>query len=295
MDSGNYTPSEGVRLPTRTTPAQTLELTVEVRGVSHGWGPEPTLNEALTGIDIDAADGEFISIVGPSGCGKSTLLSLISGLTDPTKGDVSVLGSAPAQVRAQIGFVFQRDALLPWRTAVQNVSLPLRFRGVPKKQAREQAQVWLDRVGLRGIDDQYPHQLSGGMRKRVAIAATLVYEPRILLMDEPYSALDVQNRNLMENDLLDVWSETRQTVVFITHDLEEAVGLSDRVIVLSASPGRVIGDHRIDLARPRNLLELRYESEFRDVCERIWQQLRVEVTRAAQQAELPDYDLRNKG
>jgi NitT/TauT family transport system ATP-binding protein len=240
---------------------------------------------ALKDVSVRIEPGEFVSVVGPTGCGKSTMLSAISGLRPPTGGEVRIGGEKVTGVRTDVGFVFQQDALLPWRTALQNVELSLRFRGVRHKEARERARAWLARVGLGAFEHAYPHQLSGGMRKRTAIAATLVYEPDLLLMDEPFAALDVQTRNLMENDLLDMWQHGgHQTVCFVTHDLEEAIGLSDRVIVLTASPGQLLGDYRVDLPRPRNLLEVKLESGFLELYRRIWSDLEGEVMKANQMA-----------
>ena len=232
---------------------------------------------AISRVSFSVAQGEFVSVVGPSGCGKSTLLGLIAGLARPSAGTVRVRGSVVDGIRQDVGFIFQRDALLPWRTAKQNVALPLRFRGLGKLEADTRATEWLDRVGLAGFADRYPHQLSGGMRKRVSIAATLAYSPPIILMDEPFSALDVQTRTLMENDLLRIWDLDRPAVLFITHDLEEAIGLSDRVLVMSRSPGRTIGDHAIDLVRPRDLTQLRFDPQFVDLHERLWGQLGTQV------------------
>ncbi|UOY03192.1 ABC transporter ATP-binding protein [Blastococcus sp. PRF04-17] len=206
---------------------------------------------------------------------------MIAGLRPPTAGAVSVLGqpvTARTGPHADVGFVFQRDALLPWKTALQNVALGLRYRGASKRDANAQAREWLARVGLQGFDDSFPHQLSGGMRKRVAIAASLVLRPRVLLMDEPFSALDAQTRNLMENDLLALWEETRQTVVFVTHDLEEAVGLSDRVVTMTRGPGTVLTDRPVPLGRPRDLLELRFDPQFTHMHEQLWSDLRDQVT-----------------
>jgi NitT/TauT family transport system ATP-binding protein len=238
---------------------------------------------ALREVSFEVRRGEFLAVVGPSGCGKSTLLSLISGLALPDRGTVEVLGKHVEGLQRDVGFIFQRDALLPWRTALQNVMLPLRFRGRDRKTAEEVARSWLAQVGLQKFEANYPHQLSGGMRKRVAIAATLAYEPPILLMDEPFSALDVETRTIMENDLLRLWEMNRPTVVFITHDLQEAVGLADRVIVMSAGPGTVIGDHCVDIGRPRDLLELRYNEQFVSLQQKIWGQLREEVLKAQEQ------------
>src|SRR5881397_3654926 len=195
---------------------------------------------AVRDVSFRVSAGRFVSLVGPSGCGKTTLLGMIAGLEPVSEGRI-VLGDRPVTggVPPDIGYLFQRDALLPWKTALQNVALPLAIRGRPGSETRARATEWLRRVGLAGFEDYYPHQLSGGMRKRVSLATTLIYGPPILLMDEPFSALDVQTRNLMENDLLGLWSEHSKTVVFITHDLEEAVALSDRVVVMTASPGRL--------------------------------------------------------
>jgi NitT/TauT family transport system ATP-binding protein len=236
---------------------------------------------ALRDVSLTFSAGKFVSVVGPTGCGKSTLLTAISGLRAPSRGSIEIGGGPVRSVRRDVGFVFQQDALLPWRTALQNVALPLRFRGVKKAEARERASEWLNRVGLSKFERSYPHQLSGGMRKRVAIAATLVYQPNVLLMDEPFSALDVQTRNIMEDDLLRVWEQAgHQTVIFVTHDLEEAIGLSDRVIVLSAGPGHVIGDYQVPFERPRNLLEVKLEPAFIELYKQIWRDLEGEVRKA---------------
>src|SRR5882757_2636146 len=229
---------------------------VELVGVSQRFvGPGGGVFTAVRDVSLAVRAGEFVSLVGPSGCGKSSLLSVIAGLVRLSAGRVSVLGSPVVGVSREVGIIIQQDALLPWRDARENVALPLRFRGMSKRAARARADDWLSRVGLRGFESSYPHQLSGGMRKRVAIAATLAFEPKVLLLDEPFSALDVQTRNLMENDLLELWTGAGQSVLFITHDLDEAVGLSDRIVVMTASPGTVLTEHGVDLPRPRDLLE----------------------------------------
>ncbi len=254
---------------------------VELSAVAQTYTSKRGTHTAVSGVDLVIDEGQFVSVVGPSGCGKSTLLYMIAGLRPPTSGQVSVLGrtvDARSGPHPDVGFVFQRDALLPWRTALQNVALGLRYRGESKTDAAAEAKDWLARVGLAGFEDSYPHQLSGGMRKRVSIAASLVLKPRVLLMDEPFSALDAQTRNLMENDLLELWAETRQTVVFVTHDLEEAVGLSDRVVTLTRGPGTVLTDRIVPISRPRNLLELRFDSEFTRMHEQLWSDLRDQVT-----------------
>ncbi|WP_197038163.1 MULTISPECIES: ABC transporter ATP-binding protein [Actinomycetes] len=255
-------------------------LAIEISSVTRQFMRNGEPFTAIRDVNLEVNLGEFLSVVGPSGCGKSTLLNLVAGLAVPEAGVVKTFGKKVSGVSRDVGFIFQRDALLPWRTAVQNVALPLRYRGKSRKEADNTAREWLDRVGLTKFADSYPSQLSGGMRKRVAIAATLAYQPSIILMDEPFSALDVQTRMIMEDDLLNLWATYRPAVLFITHDLEEAVGLSDRVVVMSASPGRVIGDHQVPLERPRDLLDVRFEQKFTETHEQIWSQLRTEVEQA---------------
>ncbi|MET4538450.1 NitT/TauT family transport system ATP-binding protein [Arthrobacter bambusae] len=253
---------------------------IEIAGLTQTYTGKTGTHTAIKDVHLSVKEGEFVSIVGPSGCGKSTILYLVAGLREPTEGQITVLGT-DVDVRKgphpDVGFVFQRDALLPWKTAVQNVALGLRYRGTPKGDATLQAREWLERVGIHGFDDSYPHQLSGGMRKRVSIAASLALKPKVLLMDEPFSALDAQTRNLMENDLLNLWEEDRQTVVFVTHDLEEAVGLSDRVVTMTRGPGTVLTDRRVPISRPRNLLELRFDDAFTQMHEELWSDLRDQV------------------
>jgi NitT/TauT family transport system ATP-binding protein len=233
---------------------------------------------AVTGVGFEIGAGKFVSIVGPSGCGKSTLLTMIAGLTPATQGRIEVAGRPVASaVPENLGYLFQRDALLPWKTVFENVALPLVIRKRPADEIRQRADRWIRRVGLGGFERYYPHQLSGGMRKRVSLATTLIYEPAVCLMDEPFSALDVQTRNLMENELLELWAETGTTVVFVTHDLEEAIALSDEVLVLTAGPGRIKAAYRIALPRPRNVIEIRFREEFTRLYEQIWKDLRDEV------------------
>ena len=222
--------------------------------------------------------GEFVSVVGPTGCGKSTLLNIGAGLLAPTAGDVRVFGEPLSGVNARAGYMFQSDALLPWRTALDNVMLGLQYRGVPDTDAREQANRWLQRVGLGGFGAHFPHELSGGMRKRTALAQVLALDPDIILMDEPFSALDIQTRQLMENEVLALWAEKRKAVLFITHDLDEAIAMSDRVVVLSAGPAtHPIGEFTIDLPRPRDVAEVRNQPRFVELHAQIWAVLREEV------------------
>jgi NitT/TauT family transport system ATP-binding protein len=242
---------------------------------------------AVQEASLSVAPGEFVSVVGPTGCGKSTLLNLAAGLLAPSSGAVRVFGEPLAGINGRAGYLFQSEALMPWRNALQNVVAGLEFRGMAPEAARAQGEDWLRRVGLGGFGDRYPHQLSGGMRKRVALAQTLILNPQILLMDEPFSALDVQTRQLMENELLELWSADRKSVVFITHDLEEAIALSDRVVVLSAGPAsHPIGEYRIDLPRPRDVSEIRLSPRFVEIHAEIWHAMKDEVLKGyAQQRQ----------
>jgi NitT/TauT family transport system ATP-binding protein len=233
---------------------------------------------AIRDATLVVAPGEFVSVVGPTGCGKTTLLNVAAGLLEPSTGKVLVRGEPLQGVNAHAGYLFQSEALMPWRDALENVMAGLQFRGVPRHEAEAAGRDWLKRVGLGGFGDRYPHQLSGGMRKRVSLAQTLILNPQILLMDEPFSALDVQTRQLMENELLELWSADRKSVVFITHDLEEAIALSDRVVVLSAGPEtRVIGEFAIDLPRPRDVAEIRLTPRFIELHREIWHRMKDEV------------------
>lgn len=241
---------------------------------------------AVRDTTLVVAAGEFVSVVGPTGCGKSTLLNVAAGLLAPSTGSVKVLGEPLRGINSRAGYLFQQDALMPWRSALDNVTAGLEFRGTGRNEARALAEEWLVRVGLRGFGDRYPHQLSGGMRKRVALAQTLILNPEILLMDEPFSALDIQTRQLMENELLDLWSSDRKSVVFITHDLEEAIALADRVVVLSAGPEtRPIGEFVIDLPRPRDVAEVRLTPHYIELHTEIWRRMKDEVLKGYAQQQ----------
>ena len=222
--------------------------------------------------------GEFVSVVGPTGCGKSTLLNIAAGLLEASGGDVKVFGQPLQGINRRAGYMFQTEALMPWRSAIDNVMVGLQYRGLPQAEAWAQAQAWLERVGLGEFGDRYPHQLSGGMRKRTALAQVLALDPDIILMDEPFSALDIQTRQLMENEVLDLWAAKKKAVLFITHDLDEAIAMSDRVVVLSAGPAtRPIGEFDIDLPRPRDVAEVRTQPRFVELHKQIWDVLRDEV------------------
>ena len=242
---------------------------------------------AVQDVSLSVAAGEFVSVVGPTGCGKSTLLNVGAGLLQPSTGAVRVFGQPLQGINTRAGYMFQTESLMPWRTAQGNVMAGLEFRGVPLADARAQAEDWLRRVGLGGFGDRYPHQLSGGMRKRTSLAQTLALDPDIILMDEPFSALDIQTRQLMENEVLALWASKRKAVLFITHDLDEAIAMSDRVVVLSAGPAaRPIGEFAIDLERPRDVAEVRTTPRFIELHKAIWAVLREEVLKGyAQQLQ----------
>ncbi len=229
---------------------------------------------------------EFVAIVGPTGCGKSTLLNAAAGLLKPAAGTVHIFGSPLTGLNAKAGYLFQQDALMPWKTARDNVAIALEVAGTPRAQALEAAQAWLARVGLGNFGDRYPHQLSGGQKKRVGLAQVLIRDPKILLMDEPFGPLDAQTRQIMGNLLLDLWSRDRKAVMFVTHDLEEAIALADRVIIMSAGPrARIIGDHPIGISRPRDASDVRLDPQFHEIHRAIWNQLKAEVIKAY--AEIP--------
>ena len=259
--------------------AASLSPAIQIDGVTRRFlTPEGKFNTAMHDFSLTVKRGEFVCIVGPTGCGKSTTLNLVTGLIRPSAGQVRVMGEAVAGIDPRVGFVFQSDALFPWRSVLDNVAAGPRYRGMPKAQANDKARMWVARVGLGKYESLYPHQLSGGMRKRVALAQTFINEPEILLLDEPFSALDVQTRTVMQDELLSLWSGTGASVIFVTHDLEEAVALGDRVVVLTASPATVKKVHTIDLPRPRVMSEIRYEPQFIEIAKRIWDDLRDEVT-----------------
>lgn len=232
---------------------------------------------AVQGVDLSVGAGEFVSVVGPTGCGKSTLLNVAAGLLAPSAGSVQIFGEPLTGTNRRAGYMFQAESLMPWRTALQNVMAGLQFQGVAQAEARTRAQEWLARVGLADFGDRYPHQMSGGMRKRASLAQTLVLDPDIILMDEPFSALDMQTRTLMQDELLGLWSASGGSVVFVTHDIEEAIALADRVFVLSARPATLKAVYPVDLPRPRVMAQVRYEPAFIELSKRIWADLREEV------------------
>jgi NitT/TauT family transport system ATP-binding protein len=259
---------------------------VSLNDVAITFGGKGSGYTAVQAIDLTVKAGEFIAIVGPTGCGKSTLLNASAGLLKPSHGQVEIFGVPLASLNERAGYLFQQDALMPWKTALQNVSVALEPKGVSRAEAEMKAREWLRRVGLAAFVDRYPHMLSGGQRKRVALAQMLIRDPEILLMDEPFGPLDAQTRQIMGNLLLELWAADRKAVLFVTHDLEEAIALADRVVVMSAGPAaRIIGEFPVTLPRPRDIAEVRLEPAFHHIHKEIWASLRTEVQKAYAQGE----------
>jgi NitT/TauT family transport system ATP-binding protein len=243
---------------------------------------------AVAQATLQMADGEFVAIVGPTGCGKSTLLNVAAGLLAPAAGRVQIFGALLEGLNDQAGYLFQADALFPWKTALDNVAIGLEIRGVRRDDALARAQQWLTSVGLGAFGNRYPHMLSGGQRKRVGLAQVLIRDPKILLMDEPFGPLDAQTRQIMGNLLLELWTAERKAVLFVTHDLEEAIALADRVVIMSAGPGaRIIGDWRVPLPRPRDIFEVRLDKDFHALHREIWSLLKDEVMKGYAQSTAP--------
>ena len=268
------------------TEAQTPVLTgigdaIVTESLQKWFSSESGTYTAVEDINLQIPKGAFVSLVGPSGCGKSTILNIVAGLTKPSAGAVRIFGEELTGLNKRASYMFQQDALLPWKTVEENIALGLQFRRQPYREALAAANNWIRRVGLDGFGGRFPYQLSGGMRKRVAMAQCWIVDPDIVLMDEPFGALDVHTRHRMEGEILDLWAESRKTVLFITHDLEEAIALSDQVVVLSSGPAsRVVARHDVDLLRPRNLLDLKMDPRFTELYRIIWSDLRKEVLRS---------------
>ncbi len=225
---------------------------------------------ACEDITLDINESEFVAIVGPSGCGKSTLLNLAAGLLKPSSGEVRYRGSRISAPNTDLGYLTQKDTLLPWRTVEQNVAVALEIAGVDRDEKREKVRRYIELVGLMGFEKHYPSQLSGGMRRRVMLARTLIYQPRILAMDEPFGALDSQLRLVMQSELLRIWTETRCTALFVTHDVGEAIALADRVVVFTGRPGRIAVIEPVDLPRPRDVFRIRFDSQFNQLHDKVW-------------------------
>jgi len=249
-------------------------------------------NRVYTAVEqarLAVEHGEFVAIVGPTGCGKSTLLNVAAGLLKPVSGSVRIFDAPLTGLNREAGYLFQADALFPWKTAIDNVAIGLEIEGTPRSDALERAHAWLASVGLSAFGNRYPHMLSGGQRKRVGLAQVLIRDPKILLMDEPFGPLDAQTRQIMGNLLLELWNADRKAVLFVTHDLEEAIALADRVVIMSAGPGaRIIGDWRVPLPRPRDITEVRLDKEFHSLHREIWGVLKAEVLKGyAQSSQAP--------
>ena len=243
------------------------------------------LYTAVEKATLRIAHGEFVAIVGPTGCGKSTLLNVAAGLLKPASGTVNIFNAPLAGLNREAGYLFQADALFPWKTAIDNVAIGLEIRGTPRAEALQRAQAWLTSVGLGAFGNRYPHMLSGGQRKRVGLAQVLIRDPKILLMDEPFGPLDAQTRQIMGNLLLQLWNADRKAVLFVTHDLEEAIALADRVVIMSAGPAaRIIGDWRVPLARPRDISDIRLDDGFHALHREIWGVLKDEVMKGYAQS-----------
>jgi NitT/TauT family transport system ATP-binding protein len=254
---------------------------LSLRDVSRDFVTRGRLIPAMAGVNLDVQAGEFLTVVGPSGCGKSTLLNMVSGLLPPSGGAVLYQGTPVRGVNTAIGYVTQADNLYPWRTLRENVEFPLEVRGVPRDERRRRAAALIERVGLGGFEDHYPYELSGGMRQRANIVRTLVYDPEVILMDEPFGPLDAQTRLILQDQLLRLWDGAGKTIVFITHDLGEAVALADRVAVMTARPGRIKRICPVPLKRPRDLFHLHDDEQFRVTYDALWDALEEEVMKAA--------------
>ena len=274
-------------LPTTDTNAAPKQApAVRFDGVGVSYFFEGGSYAAIEGVNLSVAAGEFLSIVGPTGCGKTTLLNLTAGLIAPSEGRVEILGAPLADLNASAGYLFQADALFPWKTVLENVAIGLDVAGIAPNEARAKARGWLARVGLGAFADRYPHMLSGGQKKRVALAQVLIRDPEILLMDEPFGPLDAQTRQIMGNLLLNLWHAEKKAVLFVTHDLEEAIALSDRVVVMSAGPNaRIIGDWNISLPRPRDTMDVKLAPAFHEIHREIWVRLKEEVEKTYAQTE----------
>lgn len=258
------------------TPSMALAA-VALRGVARRFSNYTAVED----VSLDVAPGRFVSIVGPSGCGKSTVLNMIAGLLPPSAGVVEVFGKPLSGINRRAGYMFQDDALLPWKTVVDNIQLGLTLQGKRDAEVDREARTWIERTGLAGFGERYPYQLSGGMRKRAAMAQCWIVRPDLVLMDEPFGALDVHTRLRMESEILDLWTAAKNTVIFVTHDLEEAISLSDEIFLLSAGPAsRVLGRYSVVLPRPRDLMETKNDPLFRDLFRSIWSDLRTEVARS---------------
>jgi len=268
---------------TKSNPASSRNALISIEHVGHVFRTKGRRVQALLETDLQIKEQEFLTIVGPSGCGKSTLMNLIVGLFPASSSEIFYRGKRHSGVNRSIGYVTQADNLYPWRTLRKNIEFPLELRGVPSRERRERSQHLIHRVGLSGFEESYPHELSGGMRQRANIVRTLAYEPEVILMDEPFGPLDAQTRLILQNQLLELWQEEKKTIIFITHDLGEAVALADRVVVMSARPGRIKAIAPVPIPRPRNMFEIHKDERFLATYQTLWLSLEDEVKKGAAQ------------
>ena len=256
---------------------------IVIEGVSKRFGSLGVVDN----VSFDVRDGEFVAIVGPSGCGKSTCLNLLAGLDEASSGEVRHHGRPVTGVNTELGYITQDDNLLPWRTLLANVELGLEFRGVAKSERQERARRFIELVGLSGFEGHYPHELSGGMRKRAGIVRTLVHDTDVVLMDEPFGPLDAQTRVILQAELLKLWERSHPTVLFVTHDLVEAIALSDRILVFTSSPGTIKREYRVELPRPRDVFHIHETPGFAELYDALWNDIRTEIERARTRAGRP--------
>lgn len=257
-----------------------MEPLLSIRNVGKRFLSRGTIVRAMDRVSLDIEEGEFITVVGPSGCGKSTLLNILAGLYPTSEGEIFFKGRPIRGLNPEIGYVTQQDNLLPWRTLRKNVLLPLEFRaGSRGNGAGDRVQKLIDKVGLSGFEGHFPHELSGGMRQRANIIRTLVYNPQVILMDEPFGPLDAQTRLTLQNQLLELWREERKTIIFITHDLTEAIALADRVVVMTGRPGGIKSVTRVGISRPRDVYHIHQSETYREIYDQLWEELREEVAK----------------
>ena len=276
-------PTIGTAIPAQSSSPSPRDVMISINRVGHVFRSKGRRVQALLETDLQIVEREFLTIVGPSGCGKSTLMNLIVGLFPASSGEILYRGKRYSGVNRSIGYVTQADNLYPWRTLRRNIEFPLELRGMPARQRRDRSQHLIHRVGLSGFEESYPHELSGGMRQRANIVRTLAYEPDVILMDEPFGPLDAQTRLILQNQLLDLWHDEKKTIIFITHDLGEAVALADRVVVMSARPGQIKTIAPVPIPRPRNLFEIHKDERFLATYQALWLSLEDEVKKGAAQ------------
>lgn len=246
--------------------------------------PDGTMLTALEGMSLSVNQGELVAMVGPSGCGKSTALNVLAGQVTPVSGQVRLAGQPVEGMLPSVGYISQADTLLPWRTVLDNVALAMELRGVPKQERREAARALMAKMGLSGFEDNYPRELSGGMKKRAAIARVLAVDPAILMMDEPFGPLDALTKEKLQDEILTLWESTGCTILYVTHDLTEAIALADRVVLVSQRPGHVVREYSIDLPRPRRVMDVKFLPRFVELEQAIWHDLQTELRRGEERA-----------